>query len=644
MTVAEDSLASAILDYVEAHVSRHGRKRTAEAFGVSRHTLWRFLQRGHLGRSLLKAVLNTVGGTVEALEAATLKLSRHHQSPSRADPFPRLSEQLEDTLLLISATPMATARELSTLVSVSISTYKARLRKLTDLGLVDSVAHRLATLSLRPHRRYHPTGKGIVVAAYITQGLNHVLSSYPVSRRWFQLLAERLNAVAVLYHTAAMVAAAAPRKKSLRMDPYRQGPYEMLITFSERQAIGVMRQGPSLSTANFRYRLRSMEMLPLDKKHTVTLVLTHSDQAIRRAIRTLGDHDHHNRTFVATEGEFLAWDHEATVWQRCGEGSNNSLPAKIDPSVSLSTIVPWMDQTLEASEFYQRATGYRPPDPDDLYTYHKHTGMPEPREQLTSSLTVQLTAAEKQALDLLAAWPLCTKHQLAGLMGGVTRRRAPRSRAALTSANPRLLRYSAPANSCSPFFQRASIRFDRRARLGRSGSAKSSGLPVTIGGHRTNIVVRLHTRTLFGIQDLGLRGTLELHRVYRTCRHAARLRVPTPVTCGCTDLRTVTTRLQCRQPLLDQSSLHAIVFPHPVQRHPQPLDVGRECVLHLLDLSFQLDEPPLQPIKSLEAASEFLLQFLQLGLQLFVAPALTLRRRADPLLQRTLQGLAHPVC
>ena len=31
--------------------------------------------------------------------------------------------------------------------------------------------------------------------------------------------------------------------------------------------------------------------------------------------------------------------------------------------------------------------------------------------------------AEKEALDLLSAWPLCTREQLAGLMGGVTLRR-----------------------------------------------------------------------------------------------------------------------------------------------------------------------------------------------------------------------------
>ena len=37
---------------------------------------------------------------------------------------------------------------------------------------------------------------------------------------------------------------------------------------------------------------------------------------------------------------------------------------------------------------------------------------------------MQLTRADRDAFDLLAAWPLCTREQLAGLMGGVILRRA----------------------------------------------------------------------------------------------------------------------------------------------------------------------------------------------------------------------------
>ena len=422
----------AIRDYIDAHVYRHGRKRAVEDFGVSRHTLWRFLRRGQLGRSLPRAVIDAVGDSVESLEEATQKLVEGPPSLRFGDTLLYLTEELEDTLLLVCATPLATASELSRLSGSPSSTIKARLRKLDKHGLVDSVSHRLAALGPRPHRRYFPTKKGIAVAAYITHGMDHMLSSYPVSRRWFQLLAERLDAVAVLYHTAAMVADADPRKKPIRVDLYRQGPYDMLVTLTDRQAIGIMRQGQMLPSANLRYRLRSMEMLTDGNKHTVTLVLTHSDQSSRRAIRTLGDFTPHRRTFVVTEPDLLAGDHGSTVWQQCGAGLNNILPVRIEPSLSLATIVPWMDQVLEASEFYQRATGQTPPNPESLYTSHLRVSMPEPSEQLNSSLSVQLTAAEKQMLDLLGSWPLCTKKQLSGLMGGVTSRRVNQVLCSLT--------------------------------------------------------------------------------------------------------------------------------------------------------------------------------------------------------------------
>ena len=63
------------------------------------------------------------------------------------------------------------------------------------------------------------------------------------------------------------------------------------------------------------------------------------------------------------------------------------------------------------------------PDPDTLYSHRLRALMPEPTEQLKNCLAVPLTGAQKQALDLLAAWPpRCTTEQFTGLMGGVTRR------------------------------------------------------------------------------------------------------------------------------------------------------------------------------------------------------------------------------
>ena len=51
-----------------------GGARRAEVLGVSRHTLSPFLERGHMGRAVPAAVLNSVGENVRTIEAATLEV------------------------------------------------------------------------------------------------------------------------------------------------------------------------------------------------------------------------------------------------------------------------------------------------------------------------------------------------------------------------------------------------------------------------------------------------------------------------------------------------------------------------------------------------------------------------------------------
>ncbi len=60
-----------------------------------------------------------------------------------------------------------------------------------------------------------------------------------------------------------------------------------------------------------------MENLNEFRLPTVTLVITGSGQASRRAVRTLSHAMEHRAFFVATEGEQLAGDHRAVAWQQC---------------------------------------------------------------------------------------------------------------------------------------------------------------------------------------------------------------------------------------------------------------------------------------------------------------------------------------
>ena len=421
-----NDLADAIRDYVRTYVLWHGRAKAVETFGVSRYTLWRFLEQGRLGKSLPRAVIQAVGDDPNVIDAATWAMNAVRQVRRRAAAKPKpkpkpkpLAETLEDTLRLLCAAPLATAEELSAFGRIPATTLRRRLAKLAETGLVDSFPHHLDALGPNPKRRYFPTEKGIEAAARVEHGVERFLSEYPVSREWFRLLTDRLDAVAVLYHVAAMIARADPERQPVRVDYHRQGPYDLLITPAQGRSLGIVRQGPMLSSANLRYRLRTLEQLRTRQRPTATLVLTHSDQATRRAFRTLGDPMEHRSTFVATEGELLAGDAHAPVWQQSGTGINSFLAETINPEVSLDDIMGWLGRRV------RHATGDRPrPDPDELYPSRLRALVPQPTEQVTSSLAVRLARAEKQALDLLAAWPLCNTEQLMGLMSGVTRRRS----------------------------------------------------------------------------------------------------------------------------------------------------------------------------------------------------------------------------
>ena len=272
-TKNREALDEAIRDYVRVHHRRHGQGKTAEALGVSRHTLWRYLEKGHGGRAVPAAVLDCVGWSAKDIEAATLEIII----------------DLEDALLLLCAAPLATVDELARFGRVPESTLRERLDKLVKRGLVDTASHHLGVLVSRPQRRYFPTDKGVTAAGAATRGRRHMLTAYPLSRQWFRLLAERLDAIAVLYRVAAMIADADPKREEVRVDHHRHGPYDLLGTLSGGLTIGVIRQGPMLPTSNLRYRLRSIEHLPAGERPFLTLVLTHADQATRRAIRSLGD-------------------------------------------------------------------------------------------------------------------------------------------------------------------------------------------------------------------------------------------------------------------------------------------------------------------------------------------------------------------
>ncbi|MCY3880648.1 MAG: replication-relaxation family protein [Chloroflexi bacterium] len=417
----EPRLADAVGDYLRAHIERHGRKVTAAAFGVSRHTLWRFLERGQSGRALPRAVLDRVGPDLDAVDAATQALlARPSPAPTREARPSRLPARLAETLLDLCATPLATVSELASFTREPVSSLRDRLDRLRRRGLTDRRPHRLAALGERPQWRWFPTADGIAAAEKASDGDGDLLRTAPVSRQWFRLLAERLDSVAIIYRVAERIAEADPEGGPLRVDHYRSGPYDALVTFSDGRTLGLLRQGPLLMPANLRYRLRSIERLDHGQRPHVSLVLAASDQDARRALRALGHPTEHETMFVANAGEVLAGKAEAKVWQQCGNGVD--IATMLATTLRLPDVLAWLadDLARQRKRWGHSITG---PGRQRLYAARMRASRPRPAEQLDDAYAVRLSRTDKQVLDLLADWPLCTAEQLAGLMGGVGRRR-----------------------------------------------------------------------------------------------------------------------------------------------------------------------------------------------------------------------------
>ena len=158
---------------------------------------------------------------------------------------------------------------------------------------------------------------------------------------------------------------------------------------------------------------------------------------------------------------------------------------KIDPDGSLRAIVSWTDHLVKAS-LTDRSKKHVP-NPDALYSSNVRIDVPEPTQQLKASLAIQLTGAEKELLDLLAAWPLSTRKQLAGLMGGVTTHRAGQVLRSLTQRS--LVRSDGALHTLTDEGLTYLARRDRAAvgPLLDRWTAETGTKPVTLGTHKAPI-------------------------------------------------------------------------------------------------------------------------------------------------------------
>ena len=267
------------------------------------------------------------------------------------------------------------------------------------MGCIQSLPHRLQLLSTRPQRRFYPTREGIVAAAGGDTQCEPLLRLYPVSRQWFRVLSDRLDSVALL--VAKLGAGDLP----VRVEHRRSGPYDILLCMAGG-SIGLVRQGPMLTAASLRYRIRTIERMDVRERPLVTLILTDSEQDMRRVLRTIADPLMHMDTFVAVTGEVIVGKGKYEVWQQGGYGFAST--PMLEPDVSLSATVARVRRLCEAYPNVNRATKRQS-------SGVAHTALPTPTEQLDQALSLTLSRAEKRVLDILVNWPFCSVEQLAGL-------------------------------------------------------------------------------------------------------------------------------------------------------------------------------------------------------------------------------------
>lgn len=226
----------AVREYLGTRAWRRGAQSTADRYGVSRSTLWRFLWTEHVSPTLVAAVTAEAGGSTWELRLAAKRLRPLSGAAGANRPRPRLTSADKQTIEAPCHTPLATVDEMAALVKLPANTLRERLARLARKGLADSRPHRLQLLSARPHRRFFPTLEGIVALAS----------------------GERAGT-------------------------------ERLLRLPSRGTIGLVRQGPMLTNASLRYRIRTIERMVATERPLLTLILTESEQDMRRVLRAIAD-------------------------------------------------------------------------------------------------------------------------------------------------------------------------------------------------------------------------------------------------------------------------------------------------------------------------------------------------------------------
>ncbi|MCY4623578.1 MAG: hypothetical protein OXC99_01005 [Chloroflexi bacterium] len=306
----------------------------------------------------------------------------------------------------LAAMPFLDRLELALLSGNADRTTYDAVARLEGRGFVASVRH--ATEAITSTRRLCVTPAGLRYLAHADfVSLDQVLRQHPVSGHWQRLLLGRLDAVAVLYRLACMIAGAADGIREFQW--YRANPLDAAAVLPDGRVVGLLRQGPTADKTGFSKRVwRLLEAPYFD----LLLVLVPDEVRLHHARRLLLPS---RDAVLLTEEANIPWaTAQDRVWQLRSMPRDLSL-AEALPLAGTYGLLP-QEQPLARERLL-----------DDLDVPDLPDRAPE------HLLPALLKPAEKRALDLVADWPWLTADDLSGMLG-VTKVRTSQLTVTLTRA------------------------------------------------------------------------------------------------------------------------------------------------------------------------------------------------------------------
>ena len=293
-----------------------------------------------------------------------------------------------DFLRLLATTPFPDRLEMISLSGWSRGAVYKTVAELEGEGLVESVPH--ASELVAHTRRYCLSAEGVRrLAEEAGVGVDELLRSRPLSRRWRRILLERLDAVAVIYRlTSALSDLAFP----LRFRWYRAMPMDAAVALPDGRTLAIIRQGLTSDRTGFGKRTWRLREGP---QPAAALLLMPDEVRLRHARGLLAGASF--ISFLGLERDVAAAGARSRIWRTTSGATRLGL-----------------DEALS----YVRLGGAWPVErPLARRSLPGKLPAGDRAERDERMLPALLKPVEKRALDLVSDWPWITPPHLGALLG-----------------------------------------------------------------------------------------------------------------------------------------------------------------------------------------------------------------------------------